>query len=82
MNYQNFIKGVDLKSNGLTCVRQPGSLTGLAFCLCPLEGEDEFEIRIEQVDNKYAGSVRIGVTTNINISGAQNIRSIGKLIHC
>ncbi len=51
------VSALDLKNNNQTCVRT-GKKGAVAFGSSPLEGDDAFEVRIEEVAHQWAGSLR------------------------
>ncbi len=61
-------KGIELSNNNSTVTRNRNSLSGLVFASTPLwhTSDDEvFEIRLEEVQRQWAGSLRFGVATQV-----------------
>ena len=65
--FQGPSRNCDLKNNNTTCTRHAHAVSALVFashCFEPAaDSEDTFEIRIDQVNPKYSGSLRLGITT-------------------
>lgn len=72
-------KGVDLKNNNQTAVRALGVSRAVVVGNNCLEGDDYFEIRIDEVDSKWSGSLRLGVTSNVNCDAVQSLEWLASL---
>ncbi|XP_035889005.1 neuralized-like protein 4 isoform X7 [Phyllostomus discolor] len=56
-------KNVTLEEDGTRAVRAAGYAHGLVFSTKELKTEEVFEVKVEELDEKWAGSLRIGLTT-------------------
>ncbi|XP_036884250.1 neuralized-like protein 4 isoform X4 [Sturnira hondurensis] len=56
-------KNVTLEEDGTRAVRAAGYAHGLVFSTKELKTEEVFEVKVEELDEKWAGSFRIGLTT-------------------
>lgn len=56
-------KGLELRNNGQTCARVNLGESALVLGHHALHEGDYFEIKVEEVDHKLAGSLKIGVTS-------------------
>ncbi|XP_077021862.1 neuralized-like protein 4 isoform X3 [Tamandua tetradactyla] len=56
-------KNVTLEEDGTRAVRATGYAHGLVFSTKELRPEEVFEVKIEELDEKWAGSLRLGLTT-------------------
>ncbi|XP_054431724.1 neuralized-like protein 4 isoform X4 [Pteronotus mesoamericanus] len=56
-------KNVTLEEDGTRAVRAAGYAHGLVFSTKELKSEEVFEVKVEELDEKWAGSLRIGLTT-------------------
>ncbi|XP_036307655.1 neuralized-like protein 4 isoform X4 [Pipistrellus kuhlii] len=56
-------KNVTLEEDGTKAVRAAGYAHGLVFSTKELKTEEVFEVKVEELDEKWAGSLRIGLTT-------------------
>ncbi|XP_036077915.1 neuralized-like protein 4 isoform X8 [Rousettus aegyptiacus] len=56
-------KNVTLEEDGTRAVRAAGYAHGLVFSTKELRAEEVFEVKVEELDEKWAGSLRLGLTT-------------------
>ncbi|XP_072677456.1 neuralized-like protein 4 isoform X6 [Canis lupus baileyi] len=56
-------KNVALEEDGTRAVRAVGYAHGLVFSTKELKTEEVFEVKVEELDEKWAGSLRLGLTT-------------------
>ncbi|MEJ1273153.1 neuralized E3 ubiquitin protein ligase 4 [Cricetulus griseus] len=56
-------KNVTLEEDGTRAVRLAGYAHGLVFSTKELKAEEVFEVKVEELDEKWAGSLRLGLTT-------------------
>ncbi|XP_070338539.1 neuralized-like protein 4 isoform X1 [Equus asinus] len=56
-------KNVTLEEDGTRAVRVAGYAHGLVFSTKELKTEEVFEVKVEELDEKWAGSLRLGLTT-------------------
>ncbi|XP_060219402.1 neuralized-like protein 4 isoform X2 [Meriones unguiculatus] len=56
-------KNVTLEEDGTRAVRVAGYAHGLVFSTKELKAEEVFEVKVEELDEKWAGSLRLGLTT-------------------
>ncbi|XP_032178448.1 neuralized-like protein 4 isoform X2 [Mustela erminea] len=56
-------KNVTLEEDGTRAVRAAGYAHGLVFSTKELKTEEVFEVKVEELDEKWAGSLRLGLTT-------------------
>ncbi|XP_073091011.1 neuralized-like protein 4 isoform X1 [Manis javanica] len=56
-------KNVTLEEDGTRAVRAAGYAHGLVFSTKELRTEEVFEVKVEELDEKWAGSLRLGLTT-------------------
>ncbi|XP_053425787.1 neuralized-like protein 4 isoform X2 [Nycticebus coucang] len=56
-------KNVTLEEDGTRAVRAAGYAHGLVFSTKELKAEEVFEVKVEELDEKWAGSLRLGLTT-------------------
>ncbi|XP_021093999.1 neuralized-like protein 4 isoform X5 [Heterocephalus glaber] len=56
-------KNVTLEEDGTRAVRAVGYAHGLVFSTKELKAEEVFEVKVEELDEKWAGSLRLGLTT-------------------
>ncbi|KAF6299225.1 neuralized E3 ubiquitin protein ligase 4 [Rhinolophus ferrumequinum] len=56
-------KNVTLEEDGARAVRAAGYAHGLVFSTKELKTEEVFEVKVEELDEKWAGSLRLGLTT-------------------
>ncbi|XP_055261381.1 neuralized-like protein 4 isoform X8 [Moschus berezovskii] len=56
-------KNIALEEDGTRAVRAAGYAHGLVFSTKELKTEEIFEVKVEELDEKWAGSLRLGLTT-------------------
>ncbi|XP_012868581.1 PREDICTED: neuralized-like protein 4, partial [Dipodomys ordii] len=56
-------KNVTLEEDGTRAVRVAGYAHGLVFSTKELKADEVFEVKVEELDEKWAGSLRLGLTT-------------------
>ena len=56
-------KNVELTNNNSTAIRSRNSSSAVVLSTMPLQEDDVFEIRLEEVQRQWAGALRFGVTT-------------------
>ncbi|XP_005220289.1 neuralized-like protein 4 isoform X1 [Bos indicus] len=56
-------KNIALEEDGTRAVRAAGYAHGLVFSTKELKSEEIFEVKVEELDEKWAGSLRLGLTT-------------------
>ncbi|XP_064438610.1 neuralized-like protein 4 isoform X2 [Mirounga angustirostris] len=56
-------KNVALEEDGTRAVRAAGYAHGLVFSTKELRAEEVFEVKVQELDERWAGSLRLGLTT-------------------
>ncbi|KAB1264951.1 Neuralized-like protein 4 [Camelus dromedarius] len=56
-------KNITLEEDGTRAVRAAGYAHGLVFSTKELKTEEVFEVKVEELDEKWAGCLRLGLTT-------------------
>ena len=61
-------KSVEVKTNGLSCIRKNSQTSTSALVFCNVQFQEGvnnlFEVQIDEINDKWAGSLKIGITTS------------------
>ena len=68
-------KNVELTNNNSTAVRARNSSNAVILSSMPLQEDDVFEIRLEEVQRQWSGALRFGVTTQVPMSSQSQVQS-------